>query len=65
MREIHAQWGALYINQNAVSKSTPGGPLILSMAVTIGMLRDCPQTPAMRCVAGAAGRGRDRYNRSF
>ncbi|RKU01900.1 hypothetical protein C7H84_19500 [Burkholderia sp. Nafp2/4-1b] len=65
MREIHAQWGALYINQNVVSKSAPGGPLILSMAVTIGMLRDCPHAHARRCVAGPAGSARDRYNRSF
>ncbi|AZQ49727.1 hypothetical protein D5R55_01125 [Burkholderia cenocepacia] len=65
MREIHVQWSALYINQNLVSKSTPGAPLILSMAVTIGMLRECPDPRAEACVPRPAGRARDRYNRSF
>ncbi|RQS68762.1 hypothetical protein DF032_33570 [Burkholderia seminalis] len=62
---MHAQWGALYINQNAISKSTPDGPLILTMAVTIGMLRECPHPRAAARVARAAGGARDRYNRSF
>ncbi|QDW49060.1 hypothetical protein FFI87_001110 [Burkholderia sp. KBS0801] len=65
MREIHAQWAALYINQKVISKRPPPGPLILSMAATIGMLRDCPHARVRRCTAGAAGRARDRYNRSF
>ncbi|NTZ85855.1 hypothetical protein FCJ61_23335 [Burkholderia metallica] len=65
MREIHAQWAALYINQNLVSKSTPGGPLILAMAVTIGMLRECRRPRAAACIARTAGGARDRYNRFF
>ncbi|RQS16815.1 hypothetical protein DIE06_19915 [Burkholderia sp. Bp8998] len=65
MREIHAQWGALYINQKPVSKSTPSGPLILTMAVTIGMLGDCPQKRVRHRAAGPTGSARDRYNRSF
>ncbi|MPV60391.1 hypothetical protein GD416_29195 [Burkholderia sp. BE24] len=65
MREIHAQWGALYINQNLVSKSAPGGPLILAMAVTIGMLGESPHRRAAPCIARTAGRALDRYNRSF
>ncbi|CAM2163602.1 conserved hypothetical protein [Burkholderia orbicola] len=65
MREIHVQWSALYINQNLVSKSTPGAPLILSMTVTIGMLRECPDRHAPACIARPAARTRDRYNRSF
>ncbi|RQU48491.1 hypothetical protein DF141_26410 [Burkholderia cenocepacia] len=62
---MHAQWGALYINQNLVSKRAPGGPLILAMAVTIGMLRECPDPRAAACIVRTAGHTRDRYNRSF
>ncbi|KAB0655793.1 hypothetical protein F7R13_25180 [Burkholderia territorii] len=65
MREIHAQWAALYINQKPVSKSGPSGPLILTMAVTIGMLRDCPEPRVRGRCAAPAGSPRDRYNRSF
>ncbi|RXV74105.1 hypothetical protein D1006_09035 [Burkholderia stabilis] len=62
---MHAQWSALYINQKAVSKSTPATPLILSMVVTIGMLRESPRLRVAPCAARAAGSARDRYNRSF
>ncbi|RRA02528.1 hypothetical protein DF054_20855 [Burkholderia cepacia] len=64
-RETHAQWSALYINQNAVLKSTAGGPLILTMAVTIDMLRECPEARTATRVARPASGTRDRYNRSF
>ncbi|AYQ36876.1 hypothetical protein CVS37_01225 [Burkholderia lata] len=62
---MHAQWGALYINQNVDPKSTPFGPLILTMAVTIGMLRECPEARIATRVARPASGPRDRYNRSF
>ncbi|AXK64148.1 hypothetical protein DCN14_15435 [Burkholderia sp. IDO3] len=65
MREIHAQWGALYINQNPISKSAPPQPLILTMAVTIGCSGIARTACAVRPSAGPAGGSRDRYNRSF
>ncbi|RQT06897.1 hypothetical protein DF051_33200 [Burkholderia contaminans] len=65
MREIHVQWGALYINQKVVSKSARRGPLILTMAVTIDMLRECPEACTATRAARPAGGTRDRYNRSF